>query len=112
MVDVGQACGTGDGGRGGGRVSEQTMRTCPSCGLEGEMRGRSVVICDQCGIQADKRHCPYRRGLASPEGWSGGFYETDAPVRKGYAPVISVDFCSEVCRWVYEQTHKRAMVIA
>jgi len=70
------------------------------------MKGRSVVVCDQCGKQAEMVRNSYM-ALVAPDEWSGGRYMSDKPVRKGADPAIEVDFCSAGCRIEYGQTHTR-----
>lgn len=88
-------------------MSVRTVRTCPSCSHEVEMKGRSVVVCDQCGKQADRVKRPYVAGLVSPAGWRCVRFIHDRPVRRGYAPVEYRDFCSATCIGEYEKTHER-----
>lgn len=91
-------------------MSEQTIQTCPECKHEGKMPSRRVVICDQCGAQADMVRSPYAQGLVSPSSsvggtWTGGFHYVDlAPKSK----VMRTDFCSWQCARAFEQYHERA----
>lgn len=88
-------------------MSKITVRRCPTCGYDDEIRGRQVVVCDTCGTRADMIRCQIRRVFAPPPGWIGGFYYEDI---QSDSKVTRMDFCGWRCGRDFERWHIRALV--
>lgn len=95
-------------------MSEMTAETCQNCGHEGKTAKRKVVVCDNCGAQADMVYCPYNRGMVAPrdQGWIGGFWHDMVKSSRGVSDVGSADLCSIACGQAWSKCHERALVIA